>query len=40
MPMMKSSHADQLMDVFEEVLGKPAHLSIFRNNMNPLKVGL
>ena len=39
-PFMKKHQAEKIMKVFEEVLGEPAENSIFRQNINPLRVGL
>lgn len=40
MPFMKKHQAEKIMKVFEEVLSEPAENSIFRQNINPLRVGL
>ena len=37
---MKKHQAEKIMKVFEEVLSEPAENSIFRQNINPLRVGL
>jgi len=37
---MKKHQAEKQMKVFEEVLSEPAENSIFRQNINPLRVGL
>lgn len=40
MPLMKTQEANNLMKTFDEVLDYPADQSIFRMNINPLRVGL
>jgi hypothetical protein len=39
-PFMKKPQAEKIMKIFEEVLSEPAENSIFRQNINPLRVGL
>jgi hypothetical protein len=39
-PFMKKQQAEKMMKIFEEVLSEPAENSIFRQNINPLRVGL
>jgi hypothetical protein len=39
-PFMKKQQAEKIMKTFEEVLSEPAENSIFRQNINPLRVGL
>jgi hypothetical protein len=39
-PFMKKAQAEKIMKIFEEVLSEPAENSIFRQNINPLRVGL
>jgi hypothetical protein len=40
MPFMKKVQSEKIMKIFEEVLSEPAENSIFRQNINPLRVGL
>jgi len=40
MPVITKKQAYQLMKVFEEVIGNDANASIFRANINPLRLGL
>ena len=40
MPFMNKTLASRFMKIVEQVLNKPAHESIFKNNINPLRVGL
>ena len=37
---MKNHEADNFMKTFDDVLDYPADRSIFRNNINPLRIGL
>jgi hypothetical protein len=37
---MKKYQAEALMEMFDQVLRKPANDSIFKQNINPLRVGL
>lgn len=39
-PFMKKYQAEAMMEIFDEVLRKPANESIFKQNINPLRVGL
>jgi hypothetical protein len=39
-PFMKKHQAETLMEIFDVVLKKPANESIFKQNINPLRVGL
>jgi hypothetical protein len=39
-PFMKKYQAEELMEIFDVVLKKPANESIFKQNINPLRVGL
>ena len=38
--LMKSEQADKYMKAFDAILDNPPDNSIFRMNMNPLRVGL
>jgi len=40
MPVITKNQAFQLMKVLEEVIGNDASASIFRANINPLRLGL
>ena len=40
LPAMSSDQIEQLMKIFEEVLTQPPENSIFRNNINPLRIAL
>mmetsp|Transcript_27175 Transcript_27175/g.41345 ORF Transcript_27175/g.41345 Transcript_27175/m.41345 type:complete len:374 (-) Transcript_27175:1536-2657(-) len=40
LPLMNKLVASRFMKLMEQVLGEPASNSIFRNNINPLRVGL
>ena len=40
LPIMTSSEANDFIKLFEEILDKPAEKSIFRLNLNSLRVGL
>ena len=39
-PFMKKYQAEAFMEIFDVVLKKPANESIFKQNINPLRVGL
>jgi len=39
-PFMKKQQAEKIMKIFEETLSEPAENSLFRQNINPLRVGL
>jgi hypothetical protein len=39
-PFMKKSQAENFMEIFDVVLKKPANDSIFKKNINPMRVGL
>ena len=39
-PFMKKFQAEEFMEVFDIVLKKPANESIYKQNINPLRVGL
>ena len=39
-PMMNKHQASRFMKIIESILNEPAKNSIFRNNINPLRVGL
>ena len=40
LPVMNRKVASQFMKIMEEVLGEPASNSLFKNNINPMRVGL
>ena len=40
LPIMKTSEANDFIQLFEDILDKPAKSSIFRLNLNPLRIGL
>jgi len=40
MPLMNSDDADKFMKTFDDILDNPAEGSIFRMNVNPLRIGL
>ena len=40
LPLMNRHSAANFMKIIEEVLKEPANNSIFRNNLNPLRMGL
>ena len=40
LPVMNRKVGSQFMKIMEEVLGEPASNSFFRNNVNPMRVGL
>lgn len=39
-PLMNKHQATRFMKIIEQILNEPAKNSIFRNNINPLRVGL
>ena len=39
-PLMNKYQATNFMKIIEQILNEPAKNSIFRNNINPLRVGL
>ena len=39
-PFMKKYQAEEFMEIFDVVLKKPANECIFKQNINPLRVGL
>jgi hypothetical protein len=39
-PFMKKNQAEAFMEIFDVVLKKPANQSIFKQNINPIRVGL
>jgi hypothetical protein len=40
MPLMNKNLAARFMKIIEQILNEPAKRSIFKNNINPLRVGL
>ena len=40
MPLIKNDQADLFMKMFDTVLDAPAEGSIFKMNVNPIRVGL
>ena len=40
LPLMMSIQADALMKEFDNIIDKPAEESLFRMNLNPIRVGL
>jgi hypothetical protein len=40
MPLMTNKMAHQFLQIIEEVLGENPQNSIFKNNTNPVRIGL